>query len=215
MTLNPSRRPLTDSERRLLQSRIRNLQARARRGRAVATPITAGVVVVLWAATMVASDAPRLVVTGFWLLFGVGLALWMRRDAGRDARSFDAIAAGLKSALKVNTADVYDVKARAFVEFEEIEDEGACYTFELPDNRLVFITGQEFYESAKFPSLDFSLVYVLDEAGQAVDMVIEKRGPKARPAKTIPASAKKDVEMPEHLEVREGTLDDLDLDRRS
>ena len=158
---------------------------------------------------MLASDAPRLVITAFWLVFGVGLALWMRRDAGRDARSFDAMGAGLQSALKMNAADVYDVKARAFAEFEEVEDEGACYAFELSDNRLVFIAGQEFYESARFPSLDFSLVYVLDEAGRTVDMVIDKRGAKAKPARTIPASAKKDMEMPEHLEVRAGTIDGL------
>jgi len=52
------------------------------------------------------------------------------------------MAAGLQSALKKNAAEVYDVKSRAFAEFEEVEDEGACYAFELFDARLVFITGQ-------------------------------------------------------------------------
>jgi hypothetical protein len=209
VTLNPTRRPLSEPERRLLHSRIRELQGRGRRARTVAAPITAGVVVVLWVATLLASDAPPLVITAFWLVCGGGLAFWMRRDAGRDARSFEGMAAGLQSALKMNTADVYDVKARAFAEFEEVEDEGACYAFELSGNRLVFIVGQEFYESARFPSLDFSLVYVVDEAGRAVDMVVDKRGPKAKPARTIPASAKKGMEMPEHLEVRPGTIDGL------
>jgi hypothetical protein len=209
MTLESTRRPLTSSEQRLLQSRIRDLQARGRRGRAVAAPITGGVVLVLWVATLLASDAPPLVITAFWLVCGGGLAFWMRRDAGRDARSFEGMAAGLQSALKMNTADVYDVKARAFAEFDEVEDEGACFAFELSGNRLVFIAGQEFYESARFPSLDFSVVYVLDEAGRTVDMVIEKRGPKTKPARRIPASAKKGMEMPEHLEVRPGTIDGL------
>ena len=209
MTLEPTRRPLTDSERRLLQSRIRDLQARGRRGRTVAVPITAAVVLVLWLATMLASDAPPLVITGFWLLFGVGLALWMRHDASKDARSLGAMASGLQSALKMSAADVYDVRARAFAEFEEIEDEGACYAFELSDNRLLFVVGQEFYESAKFPSLDFSLVHVLNEAGQTVDVVMDKRGPKAKPARTIPASVKEGMDMPEHLEVRLGTIESL------
>lgn len=209
MTLDSTRRPLTDSERRLLQSRIREFQARGRRARTVAAPITAGVVLVLWVATLLASDSPPLVITGFWLVCGGGLALWMRRDAGRDAQNFNAMAAGLQSALKMNAADVFDVRALAYAEFEEVEDEGACYAFELSDNRLVFIAGQEFYESARFPSHDFSLVYVLDEAGRTVDMVIDKRGPKAKPARTIPASAKKGMELPEHLEVRPGTIDSL------
>ena len=209
MILEPTRRPLTDSERRLLQSRIRDLQARGRRGRSVAAPITAAVVLVLWLATMLASDAPWLGITGFWLVFGAGLALWMRHDASREARSLDVIAAGLRSALKMSAADVYDVKARAFAEFEEAEDEGACYAFELSDNRLLFVVGQEFYESAKFPSLDFSLVHILNEAGQTVDVVMDKRGPKAKPARTIPASAKEAMETPEHLEVRLGTIESL------
>lgn len=209
MTLEPTRRPLTDAERRFLQSRIRDVQSRGRRGRAVAVPITAVVVLVLWLATMLASDAPPLVITGFWLVFGIGLALWMRRDANKDARSFNTMAADLQSALKMNAADIYDVKARAFAEFEEVEDEGACYAFELSGNRLLFVAGQEFYESAKFPSLDFSLVYVLNESGQTVEMVVDKRGPKAKPTRTIPASAKEGMEMPEHLDVRFGTIESL------
>ena len=158
---------------------------------------------------MLVSDAPSIVITGFWLVFGVGLALWMRHDANTDARSFDTMAAGLQSALKMNTADVYDVRARAFAEFEEAEDEGACYAFELSDDRLLFIVGQEFYESAKFPSLDFSLVYILDEAGQAVEMVVDKRGLKTASTRTITASAKEGLKMPEHLEVRSGTIESL------
>jgi hypothetical protein len=164
----------------------------------------------LWLATMLASDAPPLVITGFWIVAGLGLALWTRRDMTRDAHTFAAIAARLQSALKTNAADVYTVKARAFAEFEEVEDEGACYAFELSDNRLVFIAGQEFYGGAKFPSLDFSLVHLLDHAGQTVDLVIEKRGAKAAPARTIPASRKSHLELPDHLEVRPGTIDTLE-----
>jgi hypothetical protein len=66
--------------------------------------------------------------------------------------------------------------------FEEIEDEGACYAFELEGGRVVFVAGQEFTESARFPSLDFSLVYPLVEQGRPVEMFIEKRGGKAAPA---------------------------------
>ena len=111
------------------------------------------------------------------------------------------------SALTANAADVYDVRARAFVEFEEEEDEGACYAFEIDGPRLVFVSGQEFYPGARFPSLDFSLVYVVDEAGRTVDMLIDKRGARAKLAYTIPAA--RHVERPEHLEVREGTIDTL------
>jgi hypothetical protein len=157
--------------------------------------------------TLLASDAPPMIVTAFWLVTGGVIALWVGRDMRQHASQFGDMAAELQSALTPNAADVYDVRARAFVEFEEEEDEGACYAFEIDGSRLVFVSGQEFYSSGRFPSLDFSLVYVLDEAGQAVDMLIDKRGPRAAPAFTIPAA--RQAERPEHLEVRTGTIDTL------
>jgi hypothetical protein len=123
----------------------------------------------------------------------------------KHASQFDAMAAGLQSALTANAADVYDVRARAFVEFEEEEDEGASYGFEIDGPRLVFVNGQEFYPGARFPSLDFSLVYLVDEAGRTVDMLIDKRGARAKPEYTIPVG--RQVPRPEHLEVRAGGVD--------
>jgi hypothetical protein len=75
---------------------------------------------------------------------------------------------------------------------------------------MVFVMGQEFYRGPKFPSLDFSLVYILDESGNAVDMVIHKRGPEAVAARIIPAKTKLRLEIPEHLESLPGRLDELE-----
>ena len=203
--LESHRRPLTDQERRTLRAKIRSLQGRGGRSRTGWIPIAAVVIVVLWLVTILASDAPWMVVTAFWLVTGAVIALWVGRDMRKHASQFDLMAAGLQSALAANAAEVYDVRARAFVEFEEEEDEGACYGFEIDGPRLVFVSGQEFYPGARFPSLDFSIVYVLDEAGRTMDMLIDKRGARAKPARTIPAS--KRVERPGHLEVRAGTID--------
>ena len=41
-------------------------------------------------------------------------------------------------------------------------------------------------------------------------MFIEKRGAKVPPARTIPASVKRRLAVPDHLEVRLGRIDDLD-----
>ena len=120
------------------------------------------------------------------------------------------MAQGLESALRRSEADVYDIRASAHAVFEEIEDEGACYAFELEGGRVVFVAGQEFYEGARFPSLDFSLVYPLDEHGQPVEMFIEKRGGKTAPARRIPAAVKKSLNIPDHLELRAGRIDDLE-----
>lgn len=116
----------------------------------------------------------------------------------------------VESALRRNEADVYDIRASSHAVFDEIEDEGACYAFEIEGGRLVFVAGQEFYEGARFPSLDFSLVYPLDGHGQPVEMFIEKRGGKTAPSRRIPAALKKSLNIPDHLELRAGRIDDLE-----
>ena len=180
--LDASRRPLTRTERRLIRSKIHSFTARGRRASRVALPISGGVVLLLWLWTILASDAPWLVVTLFWCVVGGAIAIWVRGTC-RAYGPFREMAHNLESALRRNAADVYDIHARSFVAFEEIEDEGAYYAFELEGDRLVFVTGQEFYEGARFPSLDFSLVYVLDERERTVDMFIEKRGAKTGTSK--------------------------------
>jgi hypothetical protein len=185
------------------------LIARGRRATRAYLPIAGGLFLGLWLWTVVASDAPWILITAFWLFVGGGITFWVRREMGTDARHFEGMVRSLESALRRNAADSYDIRATSFAVLEEIEDEGACYAFELDDHRLVFIRGQEFYESAKFPSLDFSLVYILDEHGDRVDMFIDKRGAKAKPARTIPAGVKQGLDVPDHLDVRIGRIDDL------
>jgi hypothetical protein len=208
--LDAVRRPLTDNQRRLLRAKVRSLTNTGRRASTTYLPITAGIISLLWLWTILASDAPRLVVTVFWFVIGAGITLWVRRDMRRHAGHLQGMAQGLESALRRNEADVYDIRTKSHAVLEEIEDEGACYAFELEDGRLVFVAGQEFYESARFPSLDFSLIYPLDEHGQPVEMFIEKRGHKTTPARTIPAAVKKSLNVPDHLEVRAGRIDNLE-----
>lgn len=172
--------------------------------------VSLGIVSVLWVLTLLASDAPWQVVTGFWGVVGAGITIWVRRDTRKDESHRRQWTQGLESALRRNEADVYEVRATAFAELEEFEDEGACYAFELEDRRVVFVSGQEFYEAARFPSLDFALVYPLDEAGRSADMMIDKRGPTAAPARTIPFAVKHEMEIPEHLEVVDVPLDQLE-----
>ena len=208
--LQSSRRSLTPAERRVLRAKSGRLRARGRRMSGRSLAIAVGVIFALWLCTILASDAPWLVVTAFWLLVGGGIALWVRRDALAHERQLQGMSRGLESALRRNVADVYAVRARSFAELEEVEDEGACYAFELDDNRLVFIVGQQFYPSARFPCLDFSLVYVLDEANHTVDMMIEKRSARAAPARSIPNVVKETLDVPQHLDVRSGTIATLE-----
>jgi hypothetical protein len=208
--LAASRRRLTDGEKRLIRAKIERLEVSRQRATGVVLPITGAIVLALWIWTLLASDAPRPVITGFWLGVGAVIALWVRRDMGRHAGQLAGMARGLESALSRDAADEYAVRARAFAELEEIADEGACYAFELGGERLVFIVGQEFYPDVGFPSLDFALVYVLDEHDAVVDMLIDRRGAKAPPARVIPAAVKRTLATPEHLAVYPGQLADVE-----
>ncbi len=207
--LESSLRPLTAAERRLLSAKIRDLESRLRRGPKVLVPGGA-VIVILWVLTLVVSGTSWLVVTAFWIVVGTGILFWVRHDLKKEFGIFRDMAREYESARRRNEAEVFVIEAICYAEFEELEDEGACYAFEIGGNRLVFVTGQEFYPQAKFPSLDFSLVHILNERGDPIDMVIEKRDPRAAPARTIPATAKLELEIPEHLEVLDGNLGQIE-----
>ena len=209
-SLEARQRPLTDSEIRFLRMRSLSLQRRGRGAISAGLWIGLVVIVTLWAATLLASDAPVLIVTGFWLVVGALIIFWVRRDLTSDSRTMDAVAIGLESAVRRNLADVYDITSSGFVEFEEVEDEGACYAFQIDDDRLVFLQGQEFYAEGRFPSLDFSLICPLDQAGRHIHMFVEKRGPKAKPQRIVPASVKRKLQFPADLEIVKGALDGIE-----
>ena len=55
-----------------------------------------------------------------------------------------------------------------------------------------------------------SLVNVLDERGEVTASHLEKRGPASEPVRIIPAERKAQLELPEHLEVLDGSIDSLE-----
>lgn len=207
--LEPRRRSLSASERRLLTLRARDARRRAESYKKMLF-LMVGVVGALWILTLLASEAVWWAITLFWMAAGTVLLLWMRSDARTENRHLVAVAQQLDSALSSDGAEVYDFRSRAYIEFEEVEDEGACYAFDLRENGIAFVVGQEFYAEARFPSLDFSLVYPLDSEGKPVHMVIEKRGSKAGPVRVVPAGVKLELEMPEHLQVVSGDLEQVE-----
>lgn len=96
------------------------------------------------------------------------------------------------------------------LEFEEIEDEGACYAFQISDEEILFIEGQEFYSSAKFPNTDFEIVRIFDSRGNLAEQLIHKLGIRLKALRQVPAPIKVSLRMPEHLERVRGRLQDLE-----
>ena len=191
-------RSLTPDERAGLANRL----TRARRESRVALAKTAlsslfvcGVLAVL---TRLASDAPTSVIVAFWALLAVVFTLWIGLPWHRTMRQQ---VASLGDALQAGRARVTHVQSPAVVEFEEEEDEGACYAFAWGTDASLFIVGQEVYEDVDFPNSDFSIIDVLGTHGRPVDTLIVKFGTKLTPLHVVSAKAKRLVEIPDHLTI--------------
>ena len=189
----------------------RDESSRALQKTGAASSAVCGVLMIL---TLWLSDAPAAVIVGFWTLMTIGFTLWVGLPWRRLMRGQMPI---LADAISANRAREIRLQSTRVVEFEEVEDEGACYAFDAGGTSSIFINGQEFYEDDDFPNSDFSMIELLGTGGTPVDVVLRKRGRKLTPERVIPAAVKDDLELPEHLTVVQSPLDALEsaLRRRS
>ena len=200
-------RPLTAPERQALSRRLDNARSQRRMALAKTGGASGLVCGGLAVVTLAASTAPWWVVALFWSGLAAVLTLWIglpwHRLMGQQVASLD-------DAFQASQARVTRVQSRRVVEFEEEEDEGACYAFEHDAGASLFIVGQEFYEDDDFPCSDFSIVDLLGTGGQPVDTFIEKHGPKLTPERVVPAAVKRRLLIPEHLTVVPAPLETVE-----
>lgn len=207
MSLTRFERPLTHDERRHLSARLANARDESRRALFKAGGASAVVCGLLVAATLLASDAPRSIVLMFWTALWLLITLWVGLPWRKLMRSQIPI---LEDGLRTGRARVIRLQSSRVVEFEEEEDEGACYAFEHDAVSSVFVVGQEFYEDDDFPNTDFSMVEILGAAGYPIDILLKKDGRKLLPERVIAASVKHGFEIPQHLDVVPAPLDRLE-----
>jgi hypothetical protein len=196
-------RPLTDGETAELRGRIASLYSAQSTQMIKSGAASALVCALLCAATLAASDAPRVVVLFFWGAMAVGLTAWTGLAGRRDVQRRSSV---LLECLRANRARVLRVRSERVVEIEEIEDEGACYAFQVSGDEILIVEGQEFYADQTFPNSDFSLVEILTSAGTVGDSVLAKQGVRLRPERQIGAAVKDVLAIPEHLSVIRGDL---------
>jgi hypothetical protein len=210
-------RALTEVERRELTSRFRRLESMARRSLLKAGIVSFVLCGVLGVFTVLASDAPVLVIAGFWTAMAFLFTFWTGLPGrAHGHRQSAAIAAGLAQ----NEGRGVRIRSTRVVEFEEIEDEGACYAFDISDGlptgasakagRVIFVQGQEFYADDDFPNTDFSIVDVLGPGKVVVDTLITRDGARLEPERRIGREVKDRLTIPEHLEVIEADLAHLE-----
>jgi hypothetical protein len=190
-----------------LTERLANARNESKKALLKTGGAAAAICMLLGILTLLASDAPRLLIIAFWLLIWLVLTLWLglpwRRLMRGQVKMFS-------EAIHANRAREIRLQATRVVEFEEEEDEGACYAFDDDGKSAVFVCGQEFYEDDDFPNTDFSIVEILGEQGQTIDAFLIKRGRKLKPERVVPAAVKNRLELPDHLTVVLGTLDHIE-----
>ena len=200
-------RPLTGAERAALTTRL-DLARRERRLVLAKTTISSLVVCgFLGVLTYATSDAPLWVIVLFWSVLTGVLTLWIGLPWYRTMRQQ---VEWLEDALRASRARVIRIRSPRVIEFEEEEDEGACYAFEHGPDASIFIVGQEFYEDDDFPNSDFALIDLLGTHGNAIDTLIDKAGTKLIPERVVPARVKRMIEIPEHLTVIQAPLEHIE-----
>ncbi len=148
----------------------------------------------LWALTILAVRHQWLLVTAFWATIGMAVSFWAYRDARRDV-----------------SAKLLRILSEEMVEIEEVEDEGARYAFQVNNEEIVFISGQDYYPSAQFPNSDFCVIELLDGEGKILEEVISKKGKKLKPVRTIPAAVKRNLRIPDHMQRITARIEDLEI----
>lgn len=205
-------RPLSEKERRLLSSALawRRRRVHALRRRSLFIGLT--IFVVFWAMMVTATVADKRGPAWYYsCLMAIAIALLISLWTYFELRpKFTADVAQHENALHRNEARVTRIQSNAMVEFEEAEDEGACHAFQLDQGRIVFVSGQDFYDSAKFPNSDFSLVDILADDGRLIESFIEKNGTRLKALRKISSRQKAGMRIPEHLEIIEGDLHEIE-----
>jgi hypothetical protein len=201
-------RSLSKEERRLLHAKLGALPRQASKLSKRIVLSTGAIIGTLWCVTVLAvRDVSTFWISVVWLGCGAVIGSWIGlEERGKLRRKAHDLAEVLRCDLVQETVII----ASELVEFEEIEDEGACYAFQVSESQIVFISGQDFYPSPKFPCSDFSIVEMRTTKGVLVEVLLEKRGHRLSPARTIGREECAGLKLGRHLQVVEGRLDQIE-----
>lgn len=197
-------RTLSDQEER----RLRRLLTRRPR-LSLASPrlwiVGLGASGVLWVVTVLAS---KLVFwpTVLWLPFAILMPLWIGWDEHRKDR---ARRCGIESALAANHAEEIRVATTEAVVFDEIEDLGEAWAFQVDPDRVLFLGPRQDLPRG-FPTTAFSYSEILDATGIIIDVRFALQGEKLAPVRRIPAEAQRGLDLSRDLELLPGKLDRLE-----
>ncbi len=108
------------------------------------------------------------------------------------------------------------VAAAEYIELSEVEDEGVNYLFQITDNKILSLGGQDFYPTRNFPSDNFEIAICYGQNGQILLLEKYNSGKKIYPKKKIVGQKKWDLishpnyPNPENFTIIEGKLENIE-----
>lgn len=142
-----------------------------------------------------------------WLAIGILISLWSHRDIRRHAANYQGTCA---SALRMNCAVEIRIQSDSVAIFEARAKHATAYAFQIGDNDIVVIVYKKAHPSSMFPNADFSLVDLFTERKRVAVGLVEQRGKKIEPVRTISSDVSPRLRVPEHLAVLRGRLSELE-----
>jgi hypothetical protein len=136
---------------------------------------------------------------GIWILYAildpvlvaviVFMATWEWRDRLKGSRAY---LGNLEGAIRANRAIEDRIEAPAMISFEEIEDEGLSYAYQVEPNVVLFLSiGQEYELDRRVRCDAFSIVQILGPKDLVFDSYVAKHGMPLSPARVISAEEQK------------------------
>ncbi len=108
------------------------------------------------------------------------------------------------------------VTATDYIELSEVEDEGVNYLFQISDNKILSLGGQDFYPSKNFPSDHFEIAICYGQKGAVVLLETYNFGKKLNPKRKITGQQKWDLignpnyPNPDNFTIIDGHLDNIE-----
>ena len=141
----------------------------------------------------------------------IGLSVYLQENSRENKKR-----KGIDFAFMDNKVQSIRVISTDYIFLPEVEDEGAHYLFQIEENKILSLGGQDFYPSSRFPSNDFEIVRCFDKDGKYVLLEKYNYGNKIKPIRKIKGKEKTELMSKpnypdyENFGIIEGRVDDIE-----
>ena len=143
------------------------------------------------------------ILIGFWSF----MALFLKQK--KERKNIDYVFA-------TNKVKSIKLTATYYIELPEVEDEGVYYFFQISENEILALGGQEFYPTNNFPSDNFEIAICNGQKGELVLLETNNYGKKTHPKRKITGQQKWDLlknqnyPAPDNFLIIDGQLDNIE-----